>query len=573
MTKRASTADAIPLSRETWRRLGWSIVNFARSEVGGRALALFALLIFFLLAINGLNVLNSYVGRDFMTAIAERDHGTFGRQAVRYVGVFALSTIAAVLYRFAEERLGLLWRAWMSRQLVEGYLNRAAYYILGDTVPNPDQRITDDARAFTTTTLSLLLMFLNGVLTIVAFGGVLWTISVPLFAVAVAYAAIGSLLTVLVGRRLVELNYWQADCEANLRSDLTRVRENAESVALLHYEPQLRSRLMRRIDSLVGNVQHIIAVNRNLGFFTTGYNYLIQLIPALIIAPAFMRGEVEFGVITQSTMAFSHLMGAFSLVVTQFPGISSQAALLARLSALVEGVQQLDAGPIEVVPAGDRVAFEALTLRSPRDGRVLVGDLTVTIPHGTRLLVRSKNIAAKVALFRATAGLWRAGTGRIARPLGKGLFFIAERPYVPPSTLREILVGPKDAGSTADERILSALRPFGLETIVVRAGGLDRVQDWASILSLADLQLLCIARLVLAGPRFAFLDRIGTALDPPLVAQVLGVLERERITHLSIGNAGDPLEHYDAILDLGEDGKWTWTAVPPDAPRARTGGG
>jgi putative ATP-binding cassette transporter len=487
--------------------------------------------------------------------------------------VFALSTIAAVLYRFAEERLGLLWRAWMSRQLVDGYLDRAAYYLLGDRVPNPDQRITDDARAFTTTTLSLLLMFLNGVLTIVAFGGVLWSISVPLFLVAVAYAVVGSLLTVLVGRRLVELNYWQADCEANLRSDLTRVRANAESVALLRYEPQLRSRLMKRIDSLVGNVQHIIAVNRNLGFFTTGYNYLIQLIPALIIAPAFMRGEVEFGVITQSAMAFSHLMGAFSLVVTQFPGISSQAALLARLSVLAEGVLQLRDGPIEVAPAEDRVAFEDLTLRSARDGRVLVGDLTATVPHGTRLLVRSKDAAARIALFRAAAGLWPAGAGRIIRPPGKGLSFIAERPYVPPGTLREIMVGPDDAGATTDEQILAALRPFGLEAAVVRAGGLDRTQDWHDVLSLSDLQLLCIARLVLAAPRFAFLDRIGTALDPPLVAQVLQVLERAGITHLTVGNADDPLEHYDAILDLAEDGKWTWTAVPPGASSARSGGG
>jgi hypothetical protein len=69
-------------------------------------------------------------------------------------------------------------------------------------------------------------------------------------------------------------------------------------------------------------------------FFTNGYNYLIQIIPALIVAPLFIRGEVEFGVITQSAMAFSVLLGALSLVVTQFQSISSFAAVIARLGSL-----------------------------------------------------------------------------------------------------------------------------------------------------------------------------------------------------------------------------------------------
>ena len=78
-------------------------------------------------------------------------------------------------------------------------------------------------------------------------------------------------------------------------------------------------------------------MNRNLGFFTTGYNYLIQIIPALIVAPLFIRGEVEFGVITQSAMAFAQLLGAFSLIVNQFQSISSFAAVIARLGALGGG--------------------------------------------------------------------------------------------------------------------------------------------------------------------------------------------------------------------------------------------
>ena len=56
----------------------------------------------------------------------------------------------------------------------------------------------------------------------------------------------------------------------------------------------------------------------------------------LIVGPLFIRGTVEFGVIPQASMAFAYVLGAFSLVVNQFPTLSSYAAVLARLSALVE---------------------------------------------------------------------------------------------------------------------------------------------------------------------------------------------------------------------------------------------
>ncbi len=255
--------------------------------------------------------------------------------------VFAALTAAAVLFHFAEERFGLLWREWLTGRLVHFYLENRVYLRATEDsrLTNPDQRITEDVRAFVTMTLSLFLMALNGTLTVLAFSGVLWSISRTLFLVGIAYAAAGSLLTVLLGRRLVALNYAQADREADFRTALIEVRENAESIALHRRERQLEIRLDEHLGAVVSNLRRIIAVNRNLGFFTTGYNYMIQIIPALVVAPLFIRGDVEFGVITQSAMAFSHLLGAFSLVVTQFQAISSYGAVLARLNTLAEVLQ------------------------------------------------------------------------------------------------------------------------------------------------------------------------------------------------------------------------------------------
>src|SRR5262249_3106287 len=273
-------------------------------------------------------------------------------------------------------------------------------------IDNPDQRISEDVRSFTSTTLSFVLLILNGTLTAIAFSGVLWAISRTLFLVALAYAGVGSFLTVVFGYRLVGLNYAQLDREADFRADLVHTRANAEALALSQNEPGVLRRLERHLDALVSNFRRITSVNRNLGFFTTGYNYMIQIIPALIVGPLFMRGDVEFGVVTQSAMAFSQLLGAFSLIVTQFQSISSFTAVIARLGSLGEAIEKSEAASSlshERCEHGDmllecpiclarrvgesqrpgvltheeegRLEYEALTLRTAQEDRVLLKEL------------------------------------------------------------------------------------------------------------------------------------------------------------------------------------------------------
>jgi putative ATP-binding cassette transporter len=556
-------SDQPALDRVTARRFVRALKHFLTSEVRWQARGLFALLLAFALTINGLNVVNSYVGRDFMTAISNRDETGFFRQAALYIGVFAGSTAVAVLYRFTEERLGLFWRVWLTRRITRRYLTDRAYLRLKESarLDNPDQRIADDVRAFTATTLSFTLMFLNGTLAVLSFSGVLWDISPLLFGVAVGYAALGTLATIYLGRPLIGLNYRQSDREASFRADLVHVRENAESVALLRREGRLTARLLRRIDGLADNMRRIIAVNRNLSFFTTGYNYLIQIIPTLIVAPLFIRGEVEFGVVTQSAMAFAQLLGAFSLIVNQFQSISSFAAVIARLNALAGAVEETPPSTlpeVRVVEADGRVAYEGLTLVSPENGRALLNNLTADIPRGTRTLVGGPNEAARNALFRATAGLWTAGTGTITRPALDAIFFLPQRPYLPPGTLRDLVVRSGQEQVVSDERIIAALHDAGLDDVLVRAGGLDREHDWPAILSLGEQQLLVLTRVILARPAFAVLDRVGTALKPAQIREALRRLDENSITYIALAEDTESVDLYDAVLEIDAGGRWQW---------------
>jgi vitamin B12/bleomycin/antimicrobial peptide transport system ATP-binding/permease protein len=559
----------VPIDSMTWVRFSRAIRNFVTSEVGWKARGLFIVLLVMLFGIIGMNVVNSYVGRNFMTAIADRNSAEFVWQAILYIGVFAGSTLVAVISRFAEERLGLLWRAFLTRRMVTFYLARGTYYRLEQTgeVGNPDQRIAEDAKAFTGTTLSFVLMLLNSSFTVVAFAGVLWSISPKLFVVAILYAALGSFLTIVLGRPLVKLNFDQLDKEADFRSALLHVRENAESVMLAHNEAQLSKRLLHRLDLLVGNFRRIISINRNLGFFTTGYSWMIQIIPALIVAPQFISGKVEFGVITQSAMAFTMLVGAFSFIINQFQSISSFAAVSARLSSLAEAVEKLQSpeGPaIEIREQDGPVVYEQLTLLSPEDGRLLLKDLSLTIAHGRRALILGADDAPKAALFRATAGIWNKGGGRIARPGGRGIFFLAERPYVPPGALREIL-DLTEGHPVSEDEVLRVLSRLNLDPVVTRAGGLGHEQDWAGTLSLSEQKLLAFTRILFARPQFVFLDRPGTSLSPDQVKQILGLFSDHGIGYLVIGEAADPLDFYDAVLEIAEDGSWTWREIGPHA--------
>jgi vitamin B12/bleomycin/antimicrobial peptide transport system ATP-binding/permease protein len=321
---------------------------------------------------------------------------------------------------------------------------------------------------------------------------------------------------------------------------------------------------MSRIDTLVANFRRITSVNRNLGFFTTGYNYLIQIIPSLFVAPQFIRGEVEFGVITQSAAAFAQLLGAFSLIVNQFGSLSSFAAVIARLGGFVDTIEAIDAArpAIEIVAVPDRVAYQGLTLRaSPGTGPLLAG-LSVTIPRGTRVLVTGPNEAARVALFRATAGIWSSGEGRIARPPLNAIYFLPEQPYLIPGTLREVPVGTGREADISEARILAALREAGLESVVARTGGLDvEHHDWSTMLSLGERQELVLARLMLAQPTFAVMDRVSTALGPKRLEAFLRRLTDTPITYLNFEEAAPSAKLYDAVLEIDTNAAWSWKTL------------
>lgn len=322
---------------------------FFVSELRTKAAVAIGVLVALLLTSSGLNIVNSYVTSDFMTALEQRHEKHFYLFAAYLAGVFAASTLVEVFSHYTEQRIGLLWRERLTKRLLDRYLANRAYHRLtsNEAIDNPDQRISEDIRTFTTTSLSFLVLIINSVITVLAFLSVLWSITPWLVLTAVGYSLAGSLCTILVGKRLVPLNNSQLQKEADFRFGLGRVREHAEAIAQKSGHEGEKSQLLSRLSALLANFRDIINVTRNVGFFTKGYNYLIPVIPVAVVAPLYIGGRVEFGKVAQSAMAFGQVVGAFSLIVTKFQDLSSFAAVVNRLGSMWEATEEVDRDPKE----------------------------------------------------------------------------------------------------------------------------------------------------------------------------------------------------------------------------------
>ncbi len=553
--------------RKTCRQF-WIIFRaFFASERRRKARGLFIALLVLALSVGAVQYLMSYAGRDFMTNIEKKNPAGYWKYLGLYLGTFALAVVIGVYYRWVEQRLALLWREWMAQHLIKRYFNNRAYYrLLGsDNIDNPDQRISEDVRNFTTHSLSFLLIALNSVVTLLVFIGVLWAISGLLVGVLFIYSVAGTVLSILIARRLVGLHYHQYQKEADLRYGLVRVRDNAESIAFYRGEKREHRDLVNRLAAAVRNTQIIIAWNRNLGFFTNSYNYAALVVPIMIVAPMFMRGEVEFGVLTQVAGAFAQVLAAVSMIITQFDALTDYLAGVQRLGGLWECLDDHDAEEDRAVREAShpieedslKLKLDDLTVLTPDKSKTLVTDLSFELRHKQSLLIMGASGTGKSSVLRTIAGLWPAGSGALERPALNDLMFLPQRPYMIEGSLRDQLLYPYLDRGLSDEDISKVVEQVNLADIFERVNGdLDHVVDWSNVLSLGEQQRVAFARLFLRKPKFAFLDESTSSLDETNEGHLYQLLKKSGIGFISVGHRSTLIEYHDRLLELDRSGSW-----------------
>ena len=553
--------------KDTFRQFRVISKAFFASERRRRARGYLITLLLLALTVGAVQILMSYAGRDFMNAIEHKKPDDYWRALRWYLCTFAMAVPVGVYYRWVEERLALLWREWMAQHLVKRYFNNRAYFrLLGsDSVDNPDQRISEDVRNFTINSLAFLLIILNAVVTLVSFISVLWMISGTLVSILVVYAIAGTAISIAIGRKLVRLHYHQYEKEADFRYGLVRVRNNAESIAFYRGEKREHLDLFNRLSAAVSNMRVIIIRNRNLAFFTNSYNYLALVLPILVVAPLYMRGQVGMGGVTQAAEAFARVLAAFSLIITQFGGLSSYLAGVQRLGTLWDQLDEHDAEEQRIADEATRepaencqiVKLEKLTICTPGKAKILVNELTFELNTGQSLLIMGASGTGKSSVLRTIAGLWYGGSGLLERPAFDQLMFLPQRPYMVEGCLRNQLLYPYPERGASDEEIRKVVDEVNLSDIFARADNdLDRIVDWKNVLSLGEQQRVGFARLFLRKPRFAFLDEATSALDEKNQQHMYERVRDSGIGYISVGHRESLIPYHDRLLTLDRSGSW-----------------
>ncbi|PJZ45032.1 ABC transporter ATP-binding protein/permease [Leptospira brenneri] len=553
-------------SSQNWVRLTNTIRQLIKSKQGPTAIRYGITLVLLVISFNVFNVINSYVGRDFISSIEQKNMAAFYTNAILYGIVFIISSAIGSINRYAEERLGILWREQLTWRLTNNYLTERTFHQIMNApgIENPDQRITDDVKAFTTTTISFTLLFIGGVFSAISFSGVLWSINPILFLVAVVYALSGTFSTIFLGKSLIRLNYDQLDMEASYRADLLHIRQHAESIAVTHREARMSVRLKSRLRKLVNNFRKLISVNLRLSFFTNNYNYFIQIIPMLIIAPSYMRGEIEFGVITQAALAFTTLLNAFSLIVTQFQSISAFSAVVKRLHSLEAAMfvtEKESKEKRESNYSADEIHFQNLTLYSNDRSKLLLDHLQLTVHKKERWLITSLDETVKLSLFRSIAGIGNHSEGKISKPSWEEVLFLPEQPYLPPGRLRNVIVPAYLNLEVSDSEILTELQKMGLETLIRRFGGLRTLKEWNEELSLAEKYKIAVIRVLFVKPKFLILDRPGSVLGKFEISKILKLFHKLGVATVVIAKDEETVLEYDYHLHISHFGKWNLTPM------------
>lgn len=389
---------------------------------------------------------------------------------------------------------------------------------------NPDQRIAEDSLLLVQKSVDLVKSLVYNLAKLIAFVAILWQVSKVLkfeifgmrfeiegflLYVALLYTLLCSLITHLIGRRLRGLNFAKQRAEADYRSDLLLVRENAEAVAFMRGEDAERGRFRASFGEIAKNWRSIMNTEFRLECFSASYLKITNLIPIFACLPLYLSRAMSFGDMMQARSAFYSVQDGFAWFMDYYKQIMEWAASVQRIYEFISRMDNESANLRACATQSDEnsARCKGLSVFTPA-GEPLIEDLRFELAPAQFIMLRGKSGAGKSTALRYVAGLWRYGRGEISLPR-TGVMFIPQKPYLAPLSLKELISYPQPP-SADDAEFLEILRSVGLKKF---ARMLNSRADYVKILSGGEAQRLSFARIHYHKPSLVFADEITSALD------------------------------------------------------------
>ncbi len=533
-----------------------------------RAWGMLLLLILLIVALVGVTAFNSFVNRYLVDVIIqEKDYSKFLNTISIYAAGLVLVTLLGGFSKFVRKEIALDWYKWLNNQTLDKYLSNRAYYKINfrSDIDNPDQRLSQEIEPVTSSALNFSATFLEKILEMATFLIIVWIISRQIAVILLVYTIIGNFIAAYLNQELGKINQEEIEFQANYNYCLTHVRNHAESIAFFRGEKQELNIIESRFVKIVKNTKSKINWERGRDIFSRGYQAVIQIFPFLVLAPLYIRDEIDFGQLGQAALACNMFALALGQLINEFGTSGQFSSYVKRLSEFSDALEEVVKQPENVSTIKtieeNHLAFENVTLQTPNYQQVIVEDLSLSVQPGEGLLIVGPSGRGKSSLLRAIAGLWNAGTGRLVRPPLEEILFLPQRPYLILGTLREQLLYPSTTRQISDEELKEVLQLVNLQNLLSRVDGFDTEVLWENILSLGEQQRLAFARLLVTHPSFTILDEATSALDLSNEGNLYQQLQETETTFISVGHRESLFNYHQWVLELSQDSSWQLVTV------------
>ena len=570
-TDKQPEADDEQSFREQLRMMQRAFVSSPlRGIIGWLAIGIVAVI---LATAFGQILLNQWY-KPFYDTLERRDLPAFLRQFIVFAEIAGFLLVLNVMQTWLSQWIRIKLREGLTLDLINEWMKPARAFRLANAGAigiNPDQRVHEDARHLADLTAGLAIGLLQSGIMLVSFIGVLWALSsgfvfhisgydidIPGYMVwaAILYAGIAAWISWLVGRPLVRLNGEHYAREAVLRFSLMRVSEHIEAVSLSSSEANEKRRLQLDLASVLAISHNLMMAVTRLTWVTAGYGWITVVAPIVIAAPVYFSGGLSFGGLMMAVGAFNQVHTALRWFVDNIDSIADWRATLLRVAAFRSAVLMTDERHeddkrIDFSTSPDaRMTIDRLRIVSPSSS-IKLSEPHLEIAAGDRVLVTGAHNVEKTPFFRAIAGLWPWGYGRIAVPHGK-VAFVPHSPYFPPGTLAEVLSAPENPDRFDKGELARVLSRVGLSRLSDR---LDQSVQKTLKLNDMELRLLAIARLGLHKPDFVVIDEALDALEGKAYQQIMTFLDEElgKAAILNIGRTESGNRFFTRVVQIEND--------------------